>query len=209
MIVFRKSFLAITGLFICFFLTAHLGANFLLLLPAETARNYYNSYSAFLRGNIFVTVIAYVNYLCILFHIYYAVIISIKNKSARSIQYELKNNSDNSSWSSQNMLFLGALIFCFLVIHMANFWFKVKFQHNESDLYQMVFNLFHEPLYVAIYVFSALPLGLHLSHGVKSAFKTLGLYHKKYLRWIADLSVIYATVVGIGFGIIPIILFFK
>lgn len=209
MIIFRKTFLALTGLFICFFLMAHLGTNFLLLLPEESARHMYNAYSAALRGNIFITVVAYINYACIIFHILYALIITRKNRSARSVQYASNGSDENSTWTSQNMLFLGALIFCFIVIHMTNFWFKVKFLHRDEDLYQMVVDLFHEPLYLAIYVVAALPLGLHLSHGVKSAFKTLGLYHKKYIRWIGYLSTFYAAVTGIGFAIIPIVLYFR
>lgn len=209
MLIFRKSILALTGLFICFFLVAHLGANLLLLLPEDQARSMYNSYSAFLRENIFVTVIAYINYGCILFHILYALLITYRNRKARNIQYAMNSSGENSTWTSQNMLLLGAIIFCFIVIHLANFWFKVKFQHTDDDLYQMVVDLFHEPLYVAIYVASALPLGLHLAHGVKSAFKTLGLYHHKFIKWIADLSAIYAWVVGIGFGIIPVVLYFR
>jgi succinate dehydrogenase / fumarate reductase cytochrome b subunit len=209
MIIFRKTFLAITGLFICFFLIAHLGANLLLLLPEETARRMYNAYSHALRDNIFITVVAYINYACIIFHVFYAIVITRKNKSSRNVQYEVNHSSENSSWTSQNMMFLGALIFCFIVIHMTNFWYKVKFLHQDEDLYQMVVDLFHEPLYLIIYVVAAVPLGLHLAHGVQSAFKTLGLYHKKYIRWIAKISVVYAAVTGIGFGIIPIVLYFR
>ena len=209
MIIFKKTFLAITGLFICFFLIAHLGANLLLLLPEESARHMYNAYSLALRGNILITVVAYINYACIIFHVFYAIVITRKNKGTRSVQYEMNKSSENSSWTSQNMMLLGSLIFCFIAIHMTNFWYKVKFQGQDEDLYQMVVDLFHEPLYLIIYVVSAIPLGLHLSHGVQSAFKTLGLYHKKYIGWIAKISVFYAAVTGVGFGIIPIVLYFR
>lgn len=209
MIIFRKTFLALSGLFICVFLIAHLSANLLLLLPQEQARDLYNAYSAALRGNFFITIVAYLNYLCIAFHVFYALVVTRKNRMARNGPYLMNNSSENSSWTSQNMLFLGALIFCFIVIHMSNFWFKVKFQNQDSDLYQMVVDLFKNPVYLGIYVFSALPLGLHLSHGVKSAFKTLGLYHKKYIGWIARLSTLYALITGLGFAIIPIVLYFR
>lgn len=209
MIIFKKTILALTGLFICIFLIAHLGANFLLLLPQEEARVMYNNYSAALRGNIFITVIAYINYACILFHVGYAVVVTRKNRESRDQRYLVNHSNENSSWTSQNMMLLGAIIFCFIVIHMANFWFKVKIQHQHEDLYQMVVDLFKDPVYLFIYVVAALPLGLHLSHGVQSAFKTLGLYHKKYVGWIAKISVAYAFIVGCGFGIIPIVLYFR
>jgi succinate dehydrogenase / fumarate reductase cytochrome b subunit len=209
MIIFRKSILALTGLFICVFLIAHLGANFLLLLPPNQAREFYNVYSNTLRGNIFIGIIAYLNYACILFHILYALLVTRRNRSSRVAKYAIKKNDENSTWTSQNMLLLGAMIFCFIVIHMSNFWFKVKILHQEGDLYQMVYDLFHQPLYLALYVLAALPLGLHLSHGVQSAFKSLGLYHHKYIKWIAKISVLYAFVVGVGFAIIPIVVYFR
>lgn len=209
MIIFRKTILALTGLFICVFLTAHLGGNLLLLLPEEKARVMYNAYSHALRGNLFISIVAYVNYACILFHILYAILITRKNRASRSVSYQMNRNDENSSWTSQNMMLLGSIIFCFIVLHMANFWFKVKIQGQEGDLYQMVVDLFKNPIYLLIYVVAVFPLGLHLSHGVQSAFKTLGLYHKKYIRWMAKVSVAYAFVIGLGFGIIPIILYFR
>ncbi len=209
MIIFRKTILALTGLFICVFLIAHLGANFLLLLPTETARVMYNNYSATLRGNFLITIVAYVNYACILFHVLYAILVTRKNKSARNERYAINASSENSSWSSQNMMLLGSIIFAFIVIHMANFWFKVKFLHQDEDLYQMVYELFKNPYYVLIYSLGMIPLGLHLSHGIQSAFKTLGLYHKKYIRILARVSVIFATFMGLGFAIIPIILYLR
>ena len=209
MIIFRKTILALTGLFICVFLIAHLSANFLLLLPEEKARIMYNNYSATLRGNFLISIVAYINYACILFHVLYAVIVTRKNKSLRSVSYAMNSASENSSWTSQNMMLLGSIIFSFIVIHMANFWFKVKFLHQDEDLYQMVYELFKNPYYVLIYSLGMIPLGLHLSHGVQSAFKTLGLYHKKYIKMIAKVSVIFATLVGLGFAIIPIILYLR
>ncbi|MCK6595754.1 MAG: succinate dehydrogenase cytochrome b subunit [Bacteriovoracaceae bacterium] len=209
MIIFKKTILALTGLFICIFLVAHLGANFLLLLPHETARTCYNAYSAALRSNPFITIIAYINYLCIIFHVIYAILVTVKNNKSRNEHYEMNRSSENSSWTSQNMLLLGFLILGFIIIHMANFWYKVKILHQEDDLYQMVFDLFHEPLYLIIYVAAAIPIGLHLSHGVQSAFKTLGLYHHKYIRWIAKFSVMFAWITGLGFAIIPIVVYFR
>jgi succinate dehydrogenase / fumarate reductase cytochrome b subunit len=48
-----------------------------------------------------------------------------------------------------------------------------------------------------------------LYHGLKSGFKTLGFYHKKGLRILAKVSLVYAIVMGVGFGLIPIVVYFK
>lgn len=209
MIIFRKTILALTGLFICIFLIAHLGANVLLLLPEGQARPLYNSYSAALRGNPFITAIAYLNYACIVFHIIYGVIITVKNRQSKGTKTVQNNSSQNSSWTSQNMALLGAILFAFIVVHMANFWYRVKFLGEDEDLYQMVVELFKNPIYLFFYVIAMLPLALHLAHGVKSAFKSLGLYHKKYLRWVAYIGTAYAWIVGVGFAIIPLVVFFR
>jgi succinate dehydrogenase / fumarate reductase cytochrome b subunit len=48
-----------------------------------------------------------------------------------------------------------------------------------------------------------------LHHGFKSSFKTLGFYHKKGTAIIAKASLVYAIIMGVGFGLIPIIVYFK
>ena len=54
-----------------------------------------------------------------------------------------------------------------------------------------------------------IPLGFHLNHGLKSAFKTLGFYHKNGLKVLAKISLIYAAIMSFGFGVIPLIVYFK
>ncbi|MEN0059421.1 MAG: succinate dehydrogenase cytochrome b subunit [Bdellovibrio sp.] len=209
MIIFRKIILALTGLFICIFLIAHLGANLLLLLPEEQARQLYNNYSATLRGNPVITAVAYLNYACILFHVIYALIITRQNKICKGPTGIKVSSSENSTWTSQNMALLGSILLAFIIVHMANFWFKVKIQGQDEDLYQMVVEVFKSPFYIILYVVAMLPLSLHLAHGVQSAFQSLGLYHKKYLRWVARAGVVYAWFVGIGFAVIPLIVYFR
>lgn len=209
MIIIRKTLLAMTGLFICFFLLAHLGANFILLLPASKAHDLYNSYSAFLRNNFLILIVAYVNYACIVGHVALSILITIKNRRSKGSDPNQTAYLQNSTWTSQNMGLLGTMLLAFIILHMANFWFKVKFSDEPHDLYLMVTSLFAQPAYVAIYVIAMLPLGLHLAHGVKSAFRSIGIYHRKYLSWIAHVGVAYAWITAIGFAVIPLILYFR
>lgn len=209
MIVIRKTLLAFTGLFICFFLIAHLGANFILLLPASKAHPLYNAYSSFLRNNFLVMIIAYVNYACIISHVILSVLITVKNRRSKGFTNQKNATLENSSWTSQNMGLLGTILLAFIVIHMANFWFKVKFSGEDHDLYLMVISLFSSPGYAAFYFLAMLPLGLHLAHGVESGFRSIGLYHNKFLRWIAKAGVAYAWFTAIGFAIIPLIIYFR
>jgi succinate dehydrogenase / fumarate reductase cytochrome b subunit len=215
---FRKTIIAGTGLFLCIFLVVHLSANCILLLPEETARGLYNSYSTTLRESPLIKIVAYALYASILLHVIYALIVTIKNKKAKPQKYVVNHFQENSSWTSQNMGLLGTMILLFIVVHLANFWARIKLGMGEAvrldaegnlDVYEVTSSLFHNIYYVLFYTILAIPLAFHLHHGLKSAFKTLGFYHKQGLRIVAKVSLIYAIVMGVGFGIIPFIVYFK
>mgnify|MGYP005829953289 FL=1 len=80
---------------------------------------------------------------------------------------------------------------------------------GNLDVYEVTFSLFHNIYYVIFYTVLMIPLGLHLNHGLKSAFKTLGFYHKKGLRILAKVSLMYAVIISIGLGVIPFFVYLK
>jgi succinate dehydrogenase / fumarate reductase cytochrome b subunit len=216
--LFQKIMIALTGLFLCIFLVVHLSANFILLWPEEISQPLYNSYSTFLRENPLIKLVAYILYFSIILHIVYALIVTIKNRRAKPEKYVLNKSNENSSWASQNMGLLGIMVLLFIVIHLANFWAKIKLGIGEPvgadiagnvNVYQVADALFKQPFYVLFYSVLAIPLGFHLNHGLKSALKTLGLHHKKSIKVLSKISFIYALVIALGFGVIPIIVYFK
>lgn len=217
MIINRKMIMALTGLFLCIFLIVHLSANFLLILPTEIAQNLYNSYSHALRENILIKIVSIVLYLAIVLHSIMALVITFENKKAKPTQYFMNKANENSSWSSRNMGLLGLLILIFILVHMANFWAKVKLGisgelpkdiNNHIDIFTIVVTSFKNPILTAFYTLLSFPLALHLCHGVKSALKTLGLYHKRYLRYVSHIALGYSLIMGLGFGLIPIYVYF-
>jgi succinate dehydrogenase / fumarate reductase cytochrome b subunit len=118
------------------------------------------------------------------------------------------------------MALLGSLIFVFLIIHMGDFWAKMKlgllntttypgFANGEpiKNLYERVAAAYSNPIYVVIYVLSMVVLYFHLAHGFQSAFQTMGINHRKYTPFIKGLGQAYAFLVALGFALIPIIFF--
>ncbi len=215
---FRKSIIALTGLFLCIFLIVHLSANSILVLPEETARSLYNSYSTTLRESPLIKIVAYILYLSIILHVVYAILITVNNRKAKAKGYLVNQYKKNSSWTSQNMGLLGISILLFIVVHLANFWARIKLGMGEGvgldanghvDVYEVTYSLFQNGYYVVFYTLLMVPLGLHLHHGLKSAFMTLGFYHKRGLRTIAKVSLVYAIIMAVGFGVIPSIVFLK
>jgi len=215
---YRKSLIALTGLFLCVFLVVHLSANAILLLPNDIASDLYNSYSHALRENPLITVIAYVLYVSIVLHAVVALLITLHNKKAKPSKYIMDKSQQNSTWYSRNMGILGTLILIFIIIHLANFWARIKLgigedvpidQNGYKDVFSVTYELFQNIWFVLFYSVLSIPLAFHLYHGLKSGFKTLGFYHKKGLRILAKVSLIYAIIMGVGFGIIPIVVYLK
>ena len=215
---FRKSVVALTGLFLCVFLIVHLSANCILLLPEAIARDLYNAYSTTLRESSLIKIIAYLLYLSIILHAVYALLITLRNRKAKPVKYVVNNSNENSAWATKNMGVLGALILIFIIIHLGNFWARIKLGLGEEvlldafgnkDVYEVTYSLFQNIYYVLFYTVISVPLAFHLHHGLKSAFKTLGFYHKKGLKIVAKTALVYAIIMGVGFGIIPFIVYFK
>lgn len=211
----RKNLMAITGLFLSFFLIIHLLGNLQLLLPAEEARLQYNSYSHLLGGNIVIKLVSYVLYLCILLHTIDAIYLSFKRKKANGNSYSHDRRGRASTWYSRNMMALGIITFLFLVIHFKDFWYQYKFgelpldANGNKDLYSLVVLSFGQLWYVILYIVAILALGYHLLHGVFSAHRTIGIYHPVYNRIIKMLGKFFAVIITIGYIAIPLFLYFN
>lgn len=211
----KKILMALTGLFLAFFLIIHLLGNLQLLLPEEEAHISFNAYSHFLSSLLPIKIVSYVLYASILYHVFDAAWITFNNWRASDKSYNTDNRAEVSSWISRNMGILGSIILIFLVIHFKDYWFVYKFgslptdADGNKDLYIIVVESFKVWYYVAGYVVAILALGLHLIHGVSSAFRTFGVYHAKYIKWIKYIGHSFSVAITIGFVIIPIFIYIK
>jgi succinate dehydrogenase / fumarate reductase cytochrome b subunit len=114
------------------------------------------------------------------------------------------------------MYILGFTLFAFLVLHLVNFFLKLKFgdvpyisydggitqMHNTYELVTDFFIAYW--WYNIIYIISAILLGLHLSHGFWSAFQTIGFNNSKWISRLEVASNIYSVIIATGFTIIPL-----
>jgi succinate dehydrogenase / fumarate reductase cytochrome b subunit len=211
----KKIFMALTGLFLAFFLIIHLGGNLQLLLPENIAHTQFNSYSHLLSGNPLIKVVSYVLYISILYHIYDALMLAIGNRKANNSSYGKDARGAVSHWASRNMGILGTVILVFLIIHFRDYWYVYKFgalpldDAGNKDIYLIVMRSFKVLWYVVFYLAAILALGFHLMHGVKSAVRTLGLYNERYIRWVKYFGFAFSFLISLGFAIIPIFVYLK
>ncbi len=123
----KKYWMALTGLFLCLFLTGHLLGNLQLIFSDA---KHFNEYALFMTSNPAVKILSYLTYISILFHAVDGLMLAAQNKAARPVGYAKTNPSANSSFASRNMAVLGTIILIFIVTHMVNFWAKMHFDKN-------------------------------------------------------------------------------
>lgn len=225
--ILKKIVMAVTGLALVGFLITHLAGN----LSLFGGPGLFNAYAQKLHNLGLLLIVAEAGLLLLfVVHIVNALRLTIENKNARgSKDYAVSNNQ--STLASRMMWITGFLILGFVVLHVAMFKFGKRpadpnapaaivkaageaarpaglFDHEEEgSLYHLVQSSFKNPLVVGFYVFMMLVLGVHLSHGISSAFQSLGALRPGWLQKLRPWGVALAWLLAIGFAILPICAF--
>lgn len=214
--LFRKTLAAISGLFLILFLAGHLAGNLqLILLRGEIAQKQFNQYALFMTTNPIVNILSLLTYGSIILHTLLTLSLSIQTRAARPVKYEKSSGLKNTTFSANNMAFLGTIILLFIVVHLRSFWYQMHFGEinmdpwGNKDLYTVTVVAFKEIWYTMFYVISMFFLGFHLKHGVESVFQTVGIKTRKYLIPIHYFSTTIAIVLPLLFASIPIIIYIQ
>ncbi len=200
--VARKFIMALTGFLLIAFLLTHLLINTFSLFSAEL----FNEGAHFMATNPLIQVTQYVLALGFLVHIVMGIKLTLQNKAARPVAYAYNKPGENSSLSSRTMIISGALVLAFIILHLRDYFYELKFvglPEGTTD-YDLVVALFTSPIYTAVYVVSFIVLGFHLNHGFQSAFQSVGANHKKYTPTIQKLGTAYSILIAVGFSAIAI-----
>ena len=201
--IVRKFIMALSGLFLIVFLITHLVINSLTL---ASSKDLFNEAAHFMATNPIIYAMQYVLALGFIIHIGMGIKLTIQNKRARSQEYVYNKMSKNTDLSSRSMIVSGGLVIVFLALHLRDYFYQMKFvglPEGTTD-YDLVVNLFTNPYYTAVYVIAFIVLGVHLNHGFKSAFQSMGANHKKYNPLIKIVSTSYSIVIALGFSTIAI-----
>lgn len=208
--------MALTGLFLCLFLTIHLLGNLQLFLPEDKARSQFNWYADTLSHSPLIEIAAIGTYLAILAHVVLALITTIRNRRAAGPGYVATSPAKASPWYSRSMGILGVIILVFLIVHMADFWFPYKTgadigvdDDGRRDLYGLVANKFQQGWRIALYEAGVLAVGFHVWHGFYSGLRSLGVHHPGYASGLRWLGYAFTVAITIGFGAMPIYMYFN
>jgi succinate dehydrogenase / fumarate reductase, cytochrome b subunit len=200
----KKFVMALAGLFLLFFLPVHLIINLMLL---KSDPEPFNRAAHFMATFPLVKIIEIVLFAAILVHLSWGIFLQIQNWLARPVGY-VSGNKAKTALFSRFMIWTGASVLTFLVLHFFNFYFiKLGFvQGNPDDFYSVAHDLFKIPAYNYIYLVCFVLLGFHLIHAFTSAFQTLGLNHRIWTPVVNLAAWVYAIIIPAGFAFISLTL---
>ena len=220
----KKLLMSVSGLFLILFLFVHLTLNSFLLLDGvmglQTGQMF-NAGSHFMSTNPLIKIIEPILALGFIVHILYSLILTFQNRKARGPQrYASGNKTTGVEWASKNMLVLGIAILAFLIVHMIDFFLRIRgyiawtpaevefpffgtIVKGEDD-YSLVNSTFKILPVVILYAIGSIALAFHLSHGFWSSFQTIGLNNTKWMPRLKWISSILAIILGGGFTVIAV-----
>lgn len=149
------------------------------------------------------------------FHIIYAIWVTISNWMARNNGYKMETDAGHTSrktFASSTMIWTGLLVFAFLIWHLIDFKYGAFYTtvidgETVRDLHRTVIESYHNIYNVIFYVVVLGFLGFHLSHGVWSAFQSLGIDGKRFTPAMVLIAFFFSVIATIIFVVIPIYIY--
>lgn len=205
----QKVLMAFTGLSLCGFLVVHLSGN-LLLFKGEAA---FNEYAEKLHSLGPVLAAAETGlFAMFLGHIGLALSTTAMSRRARRIEYAEKQSKQDAQTipgggASNWMLATGLLIGLFLVVHITDMklgmnplvdYPAVDSGSEDTNKYGTV-RAALSAVTVSVYFLGVFALGIHLMHGIASAFQTFGINNQRWNGLIRCFSIVFGWAIAAGY----------
>jgi succinate dehydrogenase / fumarate reductase cytochrome b subunit len=203
--------MAVTGGVLVLFLLGHMAGNLKIFLGRED----FDHYAHWLRTigepalpqRFFLSLFEVVLVVAVGLHMWSAVSLARRASQARPVKYAAKRKSQAQGYATRTMRYGGIIILLFVIWHLLDLTFGVvNPKGGDATPYDKVVSDFEASRwYITLfYLVAVVMVGLHLRHGLWSAFQTLGLAND---RRNPSLRLLAATVSGllvIGFAAVPI-----
>lgn len=203
--------MAVTGAVLVLFLIGHMLGNLKIFFGADS----FNDYAGWLRsigepalpGRTVLTIVEIVLVAAVVLHMWSAVSLARRAARARPVKYAARPRSQAYGYAAYVMRYGGIVIALFVVWHLLDMTFGVVnpegFAATPYD--RMVAGFAPSRWWVtAFYLIALVMVGMHLRHGVWSAFQTLGLARGRSYRPLRALAGALALVLVVGFLAAPV-----
>jgi succinate dehydrogenase / fumarate reductase cytochrome b subunit len=199
----KKAVMAVTGAVMFVFVIGHLAGNLQVFEGPEKL----NQYGKLLHdlGELLWPV-RIVLLLCVALHIIATVQLALVKKRARPVGYSAKK-AIASSYASRTMYWSGPIVLAFIIFHLLHLtagYVHPGSEFIEGDVYHNVVSGFQVWWVSVWYIFSIVLLGLHLRHGLWSAFQSLGMNHPRHTPILKSSAWVIAVAITLGYISIPI-----
>jgi len=196
----RKIVMGATGLLLVVFLVEHLAGNLELYRDADGAA--FDEYVAFMKGFGPLLTVAEVG-LALLFlcHIYLGLRLTLENRQARKHGYVVRNDHGARTFASASMHVTGALLLAYLLKHLYDFRLDGGFFEDPAGT---VATTLSRPAHGLPYLLAAVVLGVHLRHGFRSAFQSIGVSHPRLDGLLEKAGLVVAALFALGFASFPL-----
>ena len=212
-IVGKKAIVAATGALMLAFLVFHASGNLKVFLPeASPGVPDIDAYAHFLRTvgdpllphGLGLWMFRVILGAALILHVVCVVQLALYNRRARPVHYE-RVDYDKANASGRWMLYTGALLLLFLVIHVLHFTTGDLDPQRfvEGAAYANLHHAFQRGVYVAFYWSAMLVLALHLYHGTWSLFQSLGLDNPDRNRGLRRMALVLAVLLPLVFAAVP------
>ena len=203
--------MAATGGILVLFLIAHMLGNAKVFLGASD----FDHYAEWLRTvgepalphRWFLSGMEIVLAASVIGHMWSAISLARTASRARPIRYATKKKSHANGYAVRTMRYGGVVIALFLVWHLLDLTVgAVNPLGSKATPYSKVIADFVPSRWyiTAFYVAAVVMVGLHLRHGIRSAFQTLGLASRRSYTAYNRLAAFVSTLLVAGFLAVPI-----
>ncbi|GAA3944002.1 succinate dehydrogenase cytochrome b subunit [Actinomadura viridis] len=207
----KKAVMAVSGGVLVLFLAGHMVGNLKIFFGAES----FDHYAHWLRTvgepavpyRTVLTVTEIVLVVAILLHMWSAVSLARRASQARPVKYQAKKKSHAQGYATRTMRYGGVIIALFVIWHLLDMTFLlVNPAGRDATPYERVVEGFDPSRwYVTLfYVVAVLLAGLHLRHGIWSAFQSLGLRTPRNERALRGLAGATGALITVGFLAVPV-----
>jgi len=187
----KKVVMALSGAIIVGFVIGHFLGNLNIYLGPEAL----NGYAAKLHS---LPALVWATRILLLFafgaHILAAYQLWRRNVAARGSHYKRRNDLA-TDYAARTMYWTGPILLLYLIYHLLEF---TIIPTHPGDVYRNVVEAFQNPWISAFYVAGNLALGLHIFHGIFSAFQSIGVNHPRYNSYRRDLAIAISAVITLG-----------
>lgn len=193
--------MALTGLALFAFVVGHMLGNLQIYLGPEAL----DKYAASLRNLGALLWVARLGLLaCVALHILAAVQLQVLKNAARPVAYA-KLEPIASTYASRTMIWSGPILLAFIIYHLLHFTLGTAHPNfQDGAVYRNVIAGFQViPVSIA-YIAAMAFLGMHLVHGVWSAFQSLGVANPRSIGALRTFAAASTAAIVIGNISIPL-----